>query len=60
MSYMRDLEEKLRKLVDDAEDEAIIKFAKEAVLESYRNGQQASNRSKRQGRKKPAGKNYQR
>ena len=60
MSYMRDLEEKLRQLLGDAEDEKVIKFVKETVLESYRNGQQASNRPKRQGRNKPAGKNYQR
>jgi hypothetical protein len=47
MRYMQQLEQKLKELLSDADDEAIITFVKETVLESYRNGQKASKAPRR-------------
>jgi hypothetical protein len=38
MGYIQDLEKELRDRLPDMNDEELIKFFKEKVLESYRNG----------------------
>jgi hypothetical protein len=47
MRYMQQLEQKLKKLLKEADDRALIAFVKETVLESYRNGQRASKEPRR-------------
>lgn len=42
MRYMQQLEEKLRELLAQGDESAVISFVKETVLESYRNGQKLS------------------
>jgi len=45
MGYMRDLEHKLREMLDELpeeEVEPVIKFIKEKIYESYQNGQGSS------------------
>lgn len=54
MSYMRDLEHKLRELLEEGDAEKVVKFVKETVLESYRNGQKAPKAPRRKERKQQA------
>jgi hypothetical protein len=42
MRYMQQLEQKLKELLLEADEAAVITFVKETVLESYRNGQKVS------------------
>lgn len=54
MRYMQQLENRLRALLKKDDEDAVIKFVKATVLESYRNGQQASKATarKKRGRKR--------
>ena len=52
--YLRDLDKELKNLLAEGEDEATIRFVKEKVLESYRNGIEAGKTSKKTTKKKPA------
>lgn len=38
MTYIRDFGKKLEKLLEDGDTEAVLKLAKDTVLESYNNG----------------------
>ena len=38
MTYIRDLEREFRALLKDGDEEQLVRFVKEKVLESYRNG----------------------
>ncbi len=38
MTYIRELERELRALLKDGDEERLVRFVKEKVLESYRNG----------------------
>ena len=38
MGHLQDTERKLRELLDEGDTEKIVKWVKERVLESYRNG----------------------
>ena len=38
MGYIQDLERELRRLLAEGDDEIVIKFVKEKILESYKNG----------------------
>jgi hypothetical protein len=42
MTYLRDLERELRALLEEGDMAKVIRFVKEKVLESYRNGLDAS------------------
>ena len=42
MTYIRDLERELRALLEQGDEEQIVRFVKEKVLESYRNGLDAT------------------
>jgi len=42
MNYIRDLERDLRALLDEGDMGKVIRFVKEKVLESYRNGLDAT------------------
>jgi hypothetical protein len=42
MTYIRDLERELRELLDAGDMAKVIRFVKEKVLESYRNGLDAT------------------
>ena len=42
MTYIRDLERELRALLDEGDMPKVIRFVKEKVLESYRNGLDAT------------------
>jgi hypothetical protein len=42
MTYIRDLERELRALLDEGDMAKVIRFVKEKVLESYRNGLDAT------------------
>jgi len=64
MGYIHDVEEKLRELLEygagegdvKADQEAVVHFVKERLLESYRNGMKASengNAGKRNTEQKP-------
>ncbi|MBM3209380.1 hypothetical protein FJZ40_03760 [Candidatus Shapirobacteria bacterium] len=50
MGYIQDLERDLREKLDGMDQEELIKFFKEKVLESYRNGMNAPQASKGKGR----------
>ena len=50
MGYIQDLEKDLRDRMADMDDEELIKFFKEKVLESYRNGAQSAKPAKGEGR----------
>lgn len=39
MNYMEEFEQELRRLISGGDNEAVIRFAKERLLKSYRNGQ---------------------
>ena len=60
MSYMRDLEHKLRELLEEGDAEKVVKFVKESVVESYRNGQKAPKAPHRKERNQQAKADYQR
>jgi hypothetical protein len=45
MGYIQDLEKELREKIDQMDMEALIKFFKDKVLESYRNGLRDSKRA---------------
>ena len=38
MGHIQNIEEQLRNLLDKGDREAVVKWVKEAVLQSYRNG----------------------
>jgi hypothetical protein len=42
MTYIRDLERELRALIDEGDMVKVIRFVKDKVLESYRNGLDAA------------------
>ena len=42
MTYIRDLERDLRALLEEGDTAKVIRFVKEKVLESYRNGLDAT------------------
>ena len=42
MTYIRDVERELRALLDEGDMGKVIRFVKEKVLESYRNGLDAT------------------
>jgi hypothetical protein len=46
MGYIQDLEKELRDRLPDMDDEELIKFFKEKVFESYRNGAQSARPAK--------------
>lgn len=50
MGYIQDLEKELRDRMADMDEEELIKFFKEKVLESYRNGAQSAKPAKGKGR----------
>ncbi len=52
--YLRDLEKELKKLLAEGDDDAIVRFVKEKVLESYRNGIKAGESSTKKTKKKSA------
>jgi len=50
MGYIQDLERELRDVLDDMSKEELIKFFKEKILESYRNGMSLGKPTKGGGR----------
>jgi len=52
--YLRDVEKELKKLLAEGDDDTTIRFVKEKVLESYRNGIDVGKSTKKQTKKKPA------
>ncbi len=52
--YLRDIEKELKKLLAEGDDEATVRFVKEKVLESYRNGIDVGKSTKKTTKKKPA------
>ena len=50
MGYIQDLEGELRDRLPEMNDEELVKFFKEKVLESYRNGAQSAKPAKGKGR----------
>ncbi len=52
--YLRDLDKELKKLLAEGDDEATIRFVKEKVLESYRNGIEVGKSAKKTTKKKLA------
>lgn len=52
--YLRDIDKELKKLLAEGDDDATIRFVKEKVLESYRNGIEAGKSSKKTTKKKSA------
>lgn len=49
MGYIQDLEKELRDGLAEMDDEELIKFFKEKVLESYRNGAQSAKPARGKG-----------
>lgn len=54
MGYIQDLEKELRENLRDMDEEDLIKFFKEKVLESYRNGVESARPAKGKGRTFPS------
>jgi len=52
--YLRDLGKELKKLLAAGDDDETIRFVKEKVLESYRNGIKSGKSSKKKTKKKSA------
>ena len=52
--YLRDLDKELKNLLAEGDDDATIRFVKEKVLESYRNGIDVGKSTKKTTKKKPA------
>lgn len=52
--YLRDLDKELKGLLAEGDDDATIRFVKEKVLESYRNGIEVGKSAKKTTKKKPA------
>jgi len=50
MGYLQDLEKELRDRFAEMDEEKLIKFFKEKVLESYRNGAQVAKPARGKGR----------
>lgn len=49
MGYIQDLEKELRDNLPEMDDEELVKFFKEKVLESYRNGAQSARQARGKG-----------
>ena len=43
MGYIQDLERELTELLQDGDEQAVVKFVKEHIVESYKNGITAAN-----------------
>ena len=52
--YLRDIDKELKKLLAEGDDEETIRFVKEKVLESYRNGIEVGKSSTKKTKKKSA------
>ncbi len=58
MGYIQDLEKELRDRVAEMDEEELIKFFKEKVLESYQNGAQSGRPVKGKGTSQSQAKRY--
>ena len=52
--YLRNLDMEFQRLLAEGDDESTIRFVKEKVLESYRNGINVGKSAEKQTRKQPA------